>query len=258
MSDPTERAGNDPATVLAATKAKGQGQSASDIMTTGSDIIPYVVPMFVYVGLTSLEGYLPQVLEKPSPTWYPIAYAAKLVIVALLAWYFRATWSDFRPWPGLVRIALGVLSGLLVCLAWVGSDGHYPALPFLLGSRSSFDPLALDPAARWGFIAVRVLGLVAVVPVIEELFWRSFLLRWIIDNDFLKVPIGKVTKVAASVTSILFALAHPEWLPAVLTGALWAWLLWWTKSLSVCLISHATANLALAVYVITTHQWKFW
>ena len=97
-----------------------------------------------------------------------------------------------------------------------------------------------------------------VVPVIEELFWRSFLIRWIIDNDFLRVPIGKVTPLAAAVTSVLFALAHPEWLPALLTGALWAWLSGGRKSLSACAISHATANLALGVYVITTHDWKFW
>jgi CAAX prenyl protease-like protein len=125
-------------------------------------------------------------------------------------------------------------------------------------SRSAFDPFTLDPLARWGFIAVRIVGLVLVVPVFEELFWRSFLMRWIIDTDFLKVPIGNVTPLAAAVTSILFALAHPEWLPALLTGALWAWLLWWTKSLSACLASHATANLALALYVIATHDWKFW
>ena len=56
---------------------------------------------------------------------------------------------------------------------------------------------------------IRLLGLVVLVPVIEELFWRSFLMRWMIDNDFLKVPIGKVTPMAAAVTSALFALAHP-------------------------------------------------
>jgi CAAX prenyl protease-like protein len=127
-----------------------------------------------------------------------------------------------------------------------------------LGSRSAFDPLALGAAARRAFIAVRLLGLVVLVPVIEEVFWRSFLIRWIIDTDFAKVPIGKVTPMAAAVTSAFFALAHPEWLPALLTGALWAWLLWSTRSLSACLISHATANLSLGIYVITTHDWKFW
>ena len=63
---------------------------------------------------------------------------------------------------------------------------------------------------------------------------------------------------AAAVTSVMFALVHPEWLPALLTGALWAWLLWQTRSLAACVVSHATANLALGVYVIATGDWKYW
>ena len=90
---------------------------------------------------------------------------------------------------------------------------------------------ALEPGPRWAFIVVRMLGLVVLVPLIEELFWRSFLIRWLIDPDFQKVPIGRVTPMAAAVTSVVFALVHPEWLPALLTGALWAWLLWQTRSL---------------------------
>jgi uncharacterized protein len=223
----------------------------------GGDIIPYVAPMFAYVGLTALEGYVPQLIGNRSAAGYPIAYGIKLILVALLAWYYRATWRDLRPAPSIGKIVLGVVTGVLVCVAWVGLDGHYPTFKFL-GSRSAFDPLTLGVGSRWAFIALRLAGLVVLVPLIEELFWRSFLMRWVIDNDFLRVPIGKVTPMAAGVTSALFALAHPEWLPAVLTGALWAWLLWSTKSLSACVISHATANLALGIYVIITHDWKFW
>ncbi len=182
-------------------------------------VLAYAVPMFAYLGLTALEGYLPQLVGKSGPQLYPIAYAVKLSIVALLAWYYRGTWSDFRPRPNAGAIALGIMTGFLVCAGWVGLDGHYPTFTFLGGSRSAFDPFVLEPACRWAFISVRLLGLVVLVPVFEELFWRSFLLRWLIDNDFSRVPIGKVTLMAGAVTSVLFALAHPEWLPALLTGA---------------------------------------
>jgi CAAX prenyl protease-like protein len=102
----------------------------------------------------------------------------------------------------------------------------------------------MSPAWRLGFYAARLTGLVLLVPLIEELFWRSFLIRWLIDPDFRRVTIGRVTLMSAGVTSVLFALAHPEWLPALLTGALWAWLLHQTKSLGACVISHVVANLA--------------
>jgi len=223
-------------------------------------VIPYAAPMFAYVGLSALEGYLPhgQGQGQLSPVWYPLFYSAKVAIVGLLAWRYRSTWKDFLPVPNLAKLCLSVLIGLLVWGIWIGLDGRYPALPLLGGGRTEFNPGVMPPLARWAFITVRMLGLAVLVPVIEELFWRSFLMRWLIDPDIFKVPVGRVTPMAAAVTSIVFALAHPEWLPALLTGLLWAWLLWQTKSLAACAASHVTANLALGAYVIATGAWKFW
>jgi CAAX prenyl protease-like protein len=226
-------------------------------LPTAGEVFPYLVPMFAYVGLSSLENYLPRLAGGPSPSWYPLAYTAKLGIVILLAFWSRSTWNDFRPAPKSPAIGLAVLCGLLVWGLWIGLDGRYPKFSFL-GSRTEFNADALAPAARWSFIGIRLLGLALVVPVIEELFWRSFLMRWLIDPDFFKVQIGRVTPLAAVTTSVLFALAHPEWLPALLTGLLWAGLLWLTKSLGVCAVSHSVANLALGIYVIVTGDWKFW
>ncbi len=220
-------------------------------------IVPYAAPMFAYVALGALEGYFPKVDGQASPFWYPLAYAGKLVFVVLLAWHYRSTWRDFRPFPKAAHLALAIPCGVLVWALWVGLDGRYPTLK-LLGERSGFDPTALKPAARWPFVAVRLLGLVVVVPVIEELFWRSFLMRWLIDPDFGRVPVGRVTPASAALVSVFFALVHPEWLPALVTGFLWAGLLWKTGSLSACAISHATANLALGLYVLATGDWKYW
>jgi CAAX prenyl protease-like protein len=225
--------------------------------TASPDILPYLAPMFAYVGLGGLENYLPQVDGRPSPSWYPLFYAAKLVIVMLLAWWYRSTWRDFRPAPTYRALGLAVITGLMVWAIWIGLDGLYPKFPFL-GRRVGFNADALTPVARWAFIVERMLGLALIVPVIEELFWRSFLMRWLIDPDFWRVPIGRVTPVAAATTSALFALVHPEWLPALVTGLLWAGLLWRTKSLCACAVSHVTANVALGIYVIVTGDWKFW
>jgi hypothetical protein len=59
-------------------------------------------------------------------------------------------------------------------------------------------------------------------------------------------------------TTAVFGFSHPEWLPAVLTGLAWGWLVWQMRSVSACVLSHAVANLALALYVMTTGQWKYW
>jgi hypothetical protein len=214
--------------------------------------LPYIIPMGGFLVLTQVEGYL------PGPSWYPPFYALKIAIVAALTWACRSTWHDLRPWPCPRSLALAVTLGLLVAVLWVGLDGHYPALPFMKGSRTAFNPNILSPPAKWAFIAIRLAGLALLVPLIEELFWRSFLIRWIIDSDFRRVPIGRVTPMAATITSVCFALEHPEWLPGLLTGIAWAWLLAKTRSVSACVLSHVVANLALGLYVLATGDWKFW
>jgi CAAX prenyl protease-like protein len=225
--------------------------------TSSRAIVPYVIPMFGYLVLTTLEGSLPSAAGGASPFWYPLAYTAKVAIVAALMWACHSTWRDLKPWPGGRAIALAVALGLAVTVVWVGLDGFYPTFA-MLGTRAGFDPGSLPPAVRWPFVAVRLVGLVVLVPIFEELFWRSFLIRWLIAEDFTKVPIGRVTPLAAVVSSVIFGAVHPEWLPGVLTGLVWAWLLRRTASVSACVVSHATANLALGLYVLTTGDWKFW
>lgn len=221
--------------------------------------LPYVLPMGVFLALTMIEGYLPKGSEGgPHPTWYPAFYTLKIAAVIGSMIWSRSAWRDLRARPGVVGWLLAVGIGLAVTALWVGLDGLYPKLG---GSdaRASFDPFTLKPAARYGFLAVRLLGLVVVVPIFEELFWRSFVLRYVIDPDhFATVPIGRVTPMAALVSSALFASVHPEWLPALITGLLWAGLLHQTKSVLACVISHMVANLGLGIYVLATHEWKYW
>ena len=213
--------------------------------------LPYVVPMAAFLGLSAVEGMF------PGPLWYPWLYALKIAIVSGLVWACRSTWRDLAPRPSGGALALAIALGLAVAAVWVGLDGLYP-IPKFLGTRAAFDPNELPKVGRWAFLAVRFAGLVLLVPLMEELFWRSFLMRWVIDPEFTKVPIGRVTPPALAATSVLFALAHPEWLPALLTGLAWAWLVARTKNLSACVVSHATANLALGVYVVLTGDWKYW
>jgi CAAX prenyl protease-like protein len=218
--------------------------------------LPYAAPMLAYVLLSSAESYIP---EDRQESWYPIAYAVKVAIVLVIMLLGRSAFRDLIALPGPGGWALAIGIGLGVTAVWVGIDGVYPPLPFLGGSREGYDPSVLSPAARWAFIAIRLFGLVVLVPVFEELFWRSFLMRVVIDtDDFRRVPIGRVTPLAAAITSVGFMLVHPEWLPALLTGLAWAWLLHRTRSVSACVVSHLVANLALGLYVLTTGAYHFW
>src|SRR5437868_1947989 len=93
------------------------------------EMLPYVAPIFTFLVLTSLEGYL------PDPAWYPMAYATKVALVALVAWLCRESWRDLRPLPSILGSILAIVAGLVVFALWVGLDPYYPALHFL-GKRT--------------------------------------------------------------------------------------------------------------------------
>lgn len=210
----------------------------------------YVAPMAVFLILTFLEGQFPK-------SWYVGVYAAKAVLVTGTLIAFRSVWRDIRFEARVLLPALFV--GLLVFAEWVLLDPHTPQLSFL-GKRAEFNPFAAipDPMQRGLFLFVRFYGLALMVPVMEELFWRSFLLRYITAPDFEKLPMGTYSWGAFAAVAVLFGAAHPEWLVAILCACAYALLLRQTKSLFACIVAHATTNLALGIYVLLTQQWRYW
>ena len=235
-------------------------ETAEPVKVSKLDWLPYVAPMAMFLICTSLEDFFPKGQGgAPHPTWYPVAYLLKMIVVTGVFLACRSTWRDLRSMPSMSGFGLAIALGLGVTGIWVGLDGHYPAIPLGGSTRASFDPNVLSPLTKIGFLIVRFYGLVLLVPLFEELFWRSFGIRYVIAPDFENVPIGKVTLRAAVATAVAFALVHPaEWLPAILTGLAWAWLVHRTKSITACVVSHAVANLGLGIYVLATREWHFW
>ena len=104
------------------------------------------------------------------------------------------------------------------------------------------------------------LALVVVVPLLEEIFWRGFLLRELIHPDFTKVPFGTFSWASFGIVTAGFCLEHSpaDWPAAILTGALYNLVAYRTRSLAACVLAHAITNLILSVYVMETKQWGFW
>jgi uncharacterized protein len=155
-------------------------------------------------------------------------------------------------------IPLSVFVGLVAIVVWVS-----PQIIFGSPQRvEGFDPsvLAADPALYWTTIVFRFLRLVIVVPLIEEIFWRGFLQRYLIDERFHTVPFGKYTHLSFWGVVLGFMLVHnpPDYPAAVVVGALYGWLTVHTKSLLAPVIAHAVTNLALGIYIMKTGQWGFW
>ena len=212
--------------------------------------IGYVAPMAAFLGITYLEG----VASKQ----YVWIYIAKALVVTALLIAGRATWKRDMRWSAPMLL-LGTVVGLLCFAGWVLIDPLTPHFAFL-GKRTEYNPFKeiADPAVRALFLAVRFYGLALVVPVMEELFWRSFLLRWITDQEFEKLPVGAFSWAAFGIVAAAFGIAHPEWLVAILFACAMALLLRQTRSLFACIVAHGVTNLALGIFVLSTGKWQYW
>lgn len=220
-----------------------------------------VAPFAIFMACIGLEELLrlPAVAvllplsERAFLSLYPLRPAAALVLLwAFRKEYSELAWSDLaRPGQTLVSLILG----LLVFVLWIALDRPFA----VLGQPVGFDPTVFPGGPwRWWAVGSRIFGAVAVVPVMEELFWRSFVLRWLSDHDFTRVPLGRFTPFAFAASCLLFGLEHHFYLAGILAGAAYTLLLRKTRSLAQCVLCHAVTNLALAGYVLATAQWRFW
>jgi hypothetical protein len=216
-----------------------------------------VAPFAAYLFLT-------QVLSR-FPDRYPAGYAGVVMVTFLVLWVLLPRQTVLLPHR---RVGEAIVLGAFGIALWIALCSLQfeakiaGALPEFLrpASRPGFDPFSgiSDPILRSGFVAIRLLGLTVVVPLAEELFWRGFLIRWLNTPDWQVEPIGRF-KVKSFVTStLLFTLAHPEWLAAAAyAGLLNAYLLK-RRDLFGCVVAHATSNLVLGVYVLGTGRWELW
>lgn len=191
------------------------------------------------------------------PTALYYLYPVKAASVAALLYFYRREYLELD-WSHLSRDRtwLGVcLTGLLTFVLWIFMDWTVT----VAGGPGGFNVNLLpEGGIRVAMTLFRVAGAVLVVPVMEELFWRSFLLRYMIDNNFQSVPLGRFTWGSFVISSLLFGLEHHLFLAGVGAGVIFSLVLYRTKSLSHCILAHGVTNLALAIYVLVTGEWQLW
>lgn len=226
-------------------------------MAGRSSAVFYIVPFVLYLLGTTIAAEFAD--------WYPLAYAGVVLLVGGITW--QSLWRS----PLIVphrQVLDALLVGTLGIVLWIGlselrlEDQIAEWLPSWLrpAPRVGYNPWAELKHPSWvrAFLAVRFLGLAALVPVIEELFWRGFLLRWLTSPEWEKLPPGQFSRSAFGWVVVLFALAHPEWLAAAIYCALLNGFFAWKKDLWKCIVAHAVSNLLLGLYVLKTASWWLW
>jgi len=183
---------------------------------------------------------------------YPIKTAVVIALLVLL-------WPRYDELQGPVvksshELGLSAAIGVAVYLAWVRMDWPWA----MQGTAIGYNPFQNGVVLGTGLAAVRLLGASLVVPVMEEIFWRSFLLRYLINPRFEVVPLGTFTPASLAVTVVLFGLEHQLWLAGMMAGLAYSVLCYRTRRLWPCIVAHGVTNLCLGIHVLVTGEWHWW
>ena len=214
--------------------------------------LPYIAPFAVFIGFLALHAVapLPDLADQIVPL---IAVSAVLLLVSRPA-------LDFQ----IRRLAATVMLGIAVFALWIAPDLLAPSYRnFWLFTNSITGPAqsTLSAAGRTdaAILALRSLRAVVIVPIVEELFWRAWMMRWIINPEFLKIPLGTYTAASFWIVAALFASEHgPYWDVGLAAGVVYNWWMIRTRSLGDLILAHAITNGCLCAYVIASGKWEYW
>lgn len=227
--------------------------------------VPRALPFAVFLLIGSFAGKY----FAGSEYWF---YAIKTIVVAGLVWHFKPRLQEMK-WA-ISPEAIGI--GIVIAVLWIGLDGRIPSVgdiydwanqkitgkvPEPAKPEEPWNPLAFfkdNPALAYGFLAIRVLGRSILVPMIEEVFYRSFFYRYIANPDFLSIPLKTWNPVAFLVTCAAFGLAHPgQWVQGIICGAAFQWLVLRKDRLGDAMTAHAVTNAIISAYAIAMNKWQF-
>lgn len=203
--------------------------------------LKYIIPAIFYIGLFPVVNHF---LKDDY-----ISYFLKTIVTAVFLLYYIKEYKELKKFK---LSLLSILTGILIFLMWISLEGIYQRFPGL-----PYTPLIL-PNFFTLTIIIKLIGFILIAPLVEELFVRSFLLRFLLNPDFEKVKIGTYSLFSFILTVLFFGFAHNQWLPGLITGILLNLLLYKTKNIWSCIQAHLTANIILAVYIILTQNWIFW
>jgi len=225
-----------------------------------SPVFARVAPFAVFLILTFCQDYFGQA----GRYWL---YPGKTIVGAWMLWVVWGGVKEMRWRASWEAVAVGVV----VFIVWIGLDGIVPDQKQLwvklglskapAGSAPPWNPFLQfgdGTALAWFFVGARILGSSLVVAPLEEVFYRSFLHRWIAKPDFESVPLGQFSMKPFVITAVIFGFAHNEWLAGILCAAAYQGLVCWKNRLGDAMTAHAITNFLLGVWVVGKGAWHFW
>ncbi len=213
-------------------------------------ILPFAVYIAVLAAGPSLRAALPAGWDG---RWL---YGAQIAAVVLVLGLFVRAYTELRPLALGLREALeATAGGIVVFVLWINLDFGWTVIG---EAGTGFDPRTRSGDVDWALAVLRIFGAAAVVPIMEELFWRSFIMRWLDNPDFTRLSAAAASWRAILLSSVVFGIEHHQWLAGVLAGLAYGGLYMRSNTLWSPILAHAVTNLLLGLWVLRTGAWHFW
>jgi exosortase E/protease (VPEID-CTERM system) len=190
-------------------------------------ILPFVA--FMLAGVAAGAFFVPA----------DLGYPLKAVVLALAVALF---WPAIREMPWRVDPAAAA-AGAGVGVLWLAlaPAGAEPALAAALA--------ALPGWAMAGWAVARLVGTVALVPLVEELFFRGYVLARLDRGG------AAMRALAVAVSTAAFATLHGQWLAAGIAGAVFAAVMLWRGRVTDAVVAHIVANAVVGGVALLRGDW---
>lgn len=220
---------------------------ASPARTVGPNLTAaYLLPFLAIVATQMLGG-----AASTGTTSFDLTYPLRVLAAVAVLVACRRSYGDVRATCSWTAVG----GGVFVFALWMALEPAPDA-----AKQEAFGTAlhALSPGLMALWLAFRVVGAVVTVPIAEELAFRGFLHRRLVDAEFDRVSFRHFTWIAFLVSSLLFGVMHGRWVAGTLAGMCYALVMYRRGELGDAIAAHAITNAMIAAYVLTTGHWLLW
>ena len=211
-----------------------------------------ILPFAAYLSFFMVGDVLARLgVDAASLRWL---YAVKVALVTGLLALFWREYTELKVKAMSATVVLTALAaGVAVFFLWINLHAGW----MVIGESAGFDPRTAG-AIDWPLVVIRIAGAALVVPVMEELFWRSFVMRWIDKPDFLSLDPAQAGLRGFCISVVLFGFEHNLWLAGIVAGVAYSVLFMRHRTIWSPILAHAVTNGMLGAWVVMTGAWSYW
>lgn len=210
-----------------------------------AEVSPIVTALLVPFLALMASMMVTAALSSDVDRFYPLRV---LAMAAALLWFRRiyAHWDWSWSWP-----SVGI--GVVVFVLWLALERLAPGGAEIGSGIAAMD---LGEAVLW--VGARIVGSVLLVPLVEEMAFRGYLLRRLAAADFEAAGTHRFNWVAFLLSSAAFGLLHGRWLAGTVAGMGYALAFYRGGRLGDAVVAHMTTNGLIALMVLVTGAWSLW